>query len=311
MARRVLAVFALALGLLAGPASAQRRDNVDLELVLAVDVSRSMDEEEQRVQRDGYIQAFRHKSLIDAIKAGAGGRIAVTYVEWAEAAETTVPWTIIANAADAEAFAAKLEAAPLYTERRTSISAAIEYGVEQIEANEVNGARRVIDISGDGPNNYGDTITDARDAAVARKVTINGIPLQISQSSQYYDVPDLDKYYRDCVIGGQGAFIMPVKTMAAFAATLRAKLVSEVAGIDPSSEHGAPLFQLAQATQRSAPEKADCQVGERRSFGGFNNLGPPLGVLVSHRHCPSRRRRGPLAWWRSPHPPAAPADRRR
>jgi hypothetical protein len=277
MALRGLAVCALVLGLLAGPASAQRGAAVDLELVLAVDVSRSMDEEEQRLQRDGYIQAFRHKSLLNAIKSGAGGRIAVTYVEWAEAAETTVPWTIISSAAEAEAFAAQLEAAPLYTERRTSISSAIEYAVAQMETNEVNGARRVIDISGDGPNNYGTTILAARDAAIAKGVTINGIPLLMNAQSQYYDMPDLDKYYRDCVIGGQGAFIMPVKTMAAFAATLRAKLVSEVAGIDPSTAPGEPRFQLAQANVQSGrPEKTDCLAGERRGYyGGF---GPPVSI---------------------------------
>jgi hypothetical protein len=271
MALRGLAVCALVFALAVGPAAAQRQASVDLELVLAVDVSRSMDEEEQTLQRDGYIQAFRHKALIQAIKAGAGGAIAVTYVEWAESANTAVPWTIISNAAEAEAFAAKLEAAPLYTERRTSISSAIEYAVQQIDGNDITGARRVIDISGDGPNNYGTTITQARDAAVAKRVTINGIPLLMNTQNQYYDLPDLDKYYRDCVIGGQGAFIMPVKTMAAFAATLRAKLVSEVAGIDPSPAPGQPLFQLAQATR---VEKTDCLAGERRGYG----FGPPITV---------------------------------
>lgn len=283
MAKRGWAGLALALGLLAGPASAQRQSNVDLELVLAVDVSRSMDEEEQQVQRDGYIQAFRHKSLLDAIKAGTGGRIAVTYVEWAEFAEQTVPWTIISNAADAAAFAAKLEAAPLYTERRTSISSAIEYSVQLMESNDITASRHVIDISGDGPNNYGTAVTEARDAAVAKKITINGIPLLMNtQPSQFYDTPNLDKYYKDCVIGGQGAFIMPVKTMTAFAATLRAKLVSEVAGINPRSGPTEPLFQLAQATPRAAPQKTDCLSGERRGFGGpnggFRDFGPPAQI---------------------------------
>jgi hypothetical protein len=277
---------ALALGLLASPAGAQRRDVVDLELVLAVDISRSMDEDEQRTQRQGYVEAFRHPALLNAIRAGTGGRIAVTYVEWAEQAQQTIPWTIISNAAEAAAFAAKLEEAPLYTERRTSISTAIDYSVDLLEGNLINATRRVIDISGDGPNNYGRGIIEARDAAVARKITINGIPLLMNQPSQYSDFAELDKYYRDCVIGGQGAFVMPVKTMPAFAATIRAKLVSEVAGIAPREGPGEPRFQLAQAVQRPAPQKTDCMAGERRGFGGYGGYGYPPPEQIAPRITP-------------------------
>lgn len=270
---------ALALGLCVGPATAQRRSAIDLELVLAVDISRSMDEEEQRIQRQGYVEAFRSKALLDAIRAGVGGAIAVTYVEWAEYANQTVPWTVISNAAEASAFADKLAAAPIYAERRTSISAAIDYAVELMEANEFQAGRRVIDISGDGPNNYGRAILEARDAAIAKNITINGIPLLMNQPSQFADIPDLDKYYRDCVIGGRGAFVMPVKTMNAFAGTIRAKLVSEVAGIDPRSGPGEPAFQLAQAA-RPAPARTDCGGVERRGFLPDRNFRryPPLEI---------------------------------
>ncbi len=259
---------ALALAALIGPASAQRRDVVDLELVLAVDVSSSMDEEEQRVQRDGYVQAFRHKSVLDAIRSGTGGRIAVTYVEWAANPVQTVPWMIISNAAEAKAFADRLASEPLYTERRTSLANAIDYSVQLLETNPISAVRRVIDISGDGVNNWGDPVTAARDKAVAKNITINGIPLLMNQGSQFIDAPELDKYYRDCVIGGQGAFVIPVKTIDAFAGSVRTKLVSEIADLTPVQVPGQPRFQLAQATRPAPRAKANCLVGEQRGFGG-------------------------------------------
>jgi Protein of unknown function (DUF1194) len=239
--------------------SAQTRATipVDLELVLAVDVSASMDEEEQMIQRRGYAEAFRHPAVISAIKNSGEGRIAVTYLEWAEQVNQTVPWMVIANDRDARAFAAKLEAAPLYSQRRTSISNALATGGALIEQNQYQGVRRVIDISGDGPNNSGATVNVARDAVVGRGVVINGLPILLNKPTTWYDIADLDKYYKDCVIGGRGAFVLPVRSIGELAGTIRSKLVTEIADLGPR-ESG---FMLARAAAPVA--KADCTIGEK------------------------------------------------
>ena len=250
---RVAVVLAGALALLNGAASAQSR-GVDLELVLAVDVSGSMDPEEQRVQRDGYIQAFRNGAVLNAIRSGSFGRIAVTYVQWAARPEQTIPWTTISTAKEAQDFAAALEAAPLYSERGTSLSSAISFSTALFDSNAIESARKVIDISGDGPNNSGGPIVEARDAALAKGITINGIPILVNSQNAY--IP-LDQYYRACVIVGPGSFVIPVTTMEAFAGSIRAKLVSEIAGLTP------PRFQLAHGTPTRL---VDC--GERGNFGG-------------------------------------------
>lgn len=230
---------------------------VDLELVLAVDVSASMDEDEQLIQRRGYAEAFRHPAVISAIKNSGEGRIAVTYLEWAERANLTVPWMVIANERDARAFAAKLEAAPVYSQRRTSLSNALVTGAALIEQNQYQGPRRVIDISGDGPNNAGATVEAARDTVIGRGIIINGLPIQLNKPPSWYDIADLDEYYKDCVIGGRGAFVLPVRSIGELAATIRTKLVTEIADLSPR-ESG---FMLARATARTA--KADCLVGEK------------------------------------------------
>jgi hypothetical protein len=245
--------------MLSGPAAAQRRDGVDLELVLAVDVSGSMDAEEQRIQREGYVQAFRHGAIVSAIRAGVYGRIAVTYVEWAASPSQTVPWTTISNAKEAQDFAAAMEAAPLWSERGTSLSSAIEMSSELLESNPIAGARKVIDISGDGPNNSGGPVIAARDAALAKGITINGIPILVN--TQYALTP-LDQYYRECVMTGKGAFVIPVRTMDQFASSIRAKLVTEIADLSPAQAPREAQFQRAQA----APvRRADC--GARGGFG--------------------------------------------
>lgn len=267
--RRKHRAFAVALAsglalLAADPASAQRGQRVDLELVLAVDVSGSMDAEEQDVQRKGYVEAFRHGAVANAVRSGTFGRIAVTYVEWAMTPAQTVPWTIIATAKDAEAFAAALEARPIYSERGTSISSALAFSGELFDSNPYEGERRVIDISGDGANNAGPNVEGVRDAVVAKRVIINGLPILMNTAT------DLEQYYRGCVIGGRGSFVIPVKNIDMLAGSIRAKLVSEIAGITPSP---APKFQFAQATQ--AP-KYDCRFGERGGgYGRFGGVSPP------------------------------------
>ena len=193
-------------------ASAQSDDfdyDVDLELVLAVDVSRSMDPEEQRIQRTGYIEALRHPDVIDAAMSGPLGRIAVTYFEWAGPGDRTmiVPWTVIGGAADADAFAARLETAATTRISGTSISGAILYG-GGLFGKAFNGYRRTIDISGDGPNNAGPPVVEARDWIVSRGVTVNGLPMMLNRPTAFgpYGIPNLEIYYEDCVIGGPGAF---------------------------------------------------------------------------------------------------------
>jgi len=214
----------------AGPAQP-----VDLELALAVDVSNSIDLEEARMQRDGYVAAFRHPDIVRAIEHGMLGRIAVTYYEWAGDSHTRilVDWTVVEDAASANRFADRLQAAPLEMAPRTSITAAIEHGLREFPRNAFDGTRRVIDISGDGPNNGNAEVTAARDRAVASGIVINGLPIVNGRAdpSGNLPLPDLADYYRDCVIGGPGAFIVVARSFDEFGLAIRRKLISEIAGL--------------------------------------------------------------------------------
>lgn len=240
-------------------ASASRADEevtVDVELILAVDISFSMDIEEQRLQRLGYIDALRSEEFVGAVQGGMLGSIALTYVEWAGITEqrVIVPWTIITNRAEAEAFAEALATAPLRRVYRTSISTVIEVGTGLFIGNGFQGQRRVIDVSGDGPNNAGSIVTDARDIAVAAGITINGLPLMLKRSSSRFDIEKLDEYYTDCVIGGIGAFVEPVRTLEQFPMAIRRKIIREVAGLDLDQ----PLIWRA-----ADREPSDCLIGEK------------------------------------------------
>ena len=179
---------------------------VDVELVLAVDVSRSMDRDEQVLQRDGYVAALRDPEVLSAIRSGFVGRIALTYVEWGGRHEqrVVVPWRAIEIPADIEAFAAVLESSRAERRRYTSISGGLAFAAELFEANDFEGTRRVIDVSGDGPNNTGPPVTLLRDALVADGIVINGLPLMLSPYSSGVNnvLLDLESYYEDCVIGG-------------------------------------------------------------------------------------------------------------
>ena len=252
------APFALAKG---GPAA------VDAELVLAVDVSYSMDQEEQKLQRAGYAAALTSPDFLAALKSGPYGKIAVVYMEWASSRDTKVllDWTTIDGAASASAFADKLLEAPYRRASRTSVSGAIDASMALFENNGFDGIRRVVDISGDGPNNNGRPVTMARDEAVAKGVTINGLPLLIRPvRAAYMDIDDLDIYYRDCVIGGPGSFMIPVKDAKAFTDATRTKLVMEIADRTPL-----PVIRVA-ATEIEKP-KMSCTAGEdlwRRRYWG-------------------------------------------
>lgn len=230
---------------------------VDLELVLAVDVSRSMDVDEQNLQRQGYVAAFRHKDVIEAIASGLTGRIAVSYVEWAGPAyqTTLVPWTVIDGEAGAHAFADRLAAAPMSREHGTSISNSLIFVGPSFERNGLEGARRVIDVSGDGPNNMGVPVVSARDPLVALGITINGLPIMIKRPGGFASIENLDIYYEDCVIGGTGAFLVPVTDIQKLASAIRRKLVLEIAA--------RPAVTLVKASETKREPRVDCLIGER------------------------------------------------
>jgi len=233
-------------------------EEVDVALVLAVDVSYSMDLDELALQRSGYIEAFRSQQLHEAVAKGAIGKIAVTYFEWAggDFQHVVRPWTIIDSPQTAIAFAEELGEAPTRRGRRTSISGAIDLAVALLEQSKVAALRRVIDISGDGANNDGRPVNQARDAARDKGIAINGLPVMLKQAS-YFDIDNLDVYYEECVITGAGAFVIPIRERKQFADATRTKLVREIAQLPPGPQD---LVQKAQ----TQPSRVSCLQGERQ-----------------------------------------------
>lgn len=225
---------------------------VDVELVLAVDVSSSMDEGEFALQRAGYVQALRHPDFVNAVLSGARGRIAVTYFEWAGTVqqESVIPWQIIDSRDSADAFAAKLAVMPIEGSGGTSISNAVAFGASLLEHNGFRGEKKVIDISGDGPNNTGAPVEIARNNAVATGIIINGLPILVRPSGS---LEDIDRYYAECVTGGPGSFVLPIHLASEFITAIRRKLILEVSGVTD-----APGMLKIQAT-----EPVNCLVGER------------------------------------------------
>ncbi|MEE2760308.1 MAG: DUF1194 domain-containing protein, partial [Pseudomonadota bacterium] len=207
----ILAAAAMAWGF-GSHAAALERTPVDLELVLAVDVSGSVDFQEASLQREGYVKAIGSPEFAKAVAAGVLGRIAITYIEWAGEGvqDSILGWRIIDGTESARAFAKALASAPISTGPWTSISDAITFAVPLLEGNAFQGTRRVIDISGDGPNNVGSLVTEARAATIAKGITINGLPIinDRLQPSGRPQIKDLDRYYAACVIGGPGAFLV-------------------------------------------------------------------------------------------------------
>lgn len=242
--RRVLVVSILAAaGALASGAPAAQAQGlpVDLELILAVDCSGSVDEVEAQLQREGYIAALTSDRVINAIKSGENRRIGVAYVEWA--GETyqriIVDWTIIEDLDSAKAVAAKIAASPYMAIRWTSISAAIDFSVALFQKSPFESQRRVIDVSGDGKNNNGRDVVSARDAAVASGIIINGLPILNSREGGFGSGmrgfpsdPDLDTYYQNFVIGGPGSFMVPAESFDTFLQAIQSKLIREVANLD-------------------------------------------------------------------------------
>jgi hypothetical protein len=257
MPKLLAAVAGMALA--PGAGLAQEID-VDLELVLAVDVSRSMDPSEQQLQKDGYVAGLQHPEVLSAIRSGFSGKIAVTYVEWAGPGSQAViePWTLIDGEAAAAAFASAIAARPVSYLHGTSISGALLFTSTLFDGNGYRGARQVIDVSGDGPNNMGFPVLEARASVLNRGITINGLPIMLHESIDYfgsYSIADLDLYYEDCVIGGPGAFLITVENIDRIAEAIRRKLVLEIAG--------APAAIVPAQFALGRPPRIDCLIGEK------------------------------------------------
>ncbi len=250
-----LAFFLLAGDVLAGGPNVPETQ-LDVALVIAVDVSSSMESEEQGLQREGFVDAFRSSLVHEAIQNGVNGRIAVTYVEWSGVKDqrVLVPWTIIDSPEKAVSFSNLLAYQPIRQAGMTSISGIIDHSRKLFE--QLGGApvRRVLDISGDGPNNDGRHVADARDEAVADGIVINGLPIMFRRASGSTELEDLDLYFKECVIGGIGAFVLPLHDPEQFAMVVRTKIMREIAGIDDRRSLIVPVQQGAM----------NCITGEKR-----------------------------------------------
>jgi Protein of unknown function (DUF1194) len=263
----VIAAWAIAAGDVASVAAPDPRSqlaaakdsqpSVDVELVIAVDVSYSMDLDELAVQREGYAQAIVSKEFLQAMKSGPNSKVAVTYFEWSASSDQKViiPWRVIDGPETADAVAAEIMKTPVRRGSRTSISGAINFAMPLFDENPYKGTRRVIDISGDGPNNNGEPVVIARDAALAKGITINGLPIMVKEPSySTMDIDNLDFYYEDCVIGGPGSFVVSIKDRDKFKEAIRTKLLLEVAGRTPERR----IVPVAEKEPR-----VPCMIGEK------------------------------------------------
>jgi uncharacterized protein DUF1194 len=277
---------ASALLALCSSAPAAQQQQVDVKLVLAVDVSPSIDNQEFGVERVGTAAAFSDPDVINAIQNGSLGRIAVAMLDFSSAQfdKVVVNWTIVKDRAGALAFAAAIRNAPRTPGRRTSISSALELGSLLLEASEkdIQATRRVIDVTGDGPNNAGDPMTDVHDKTIAQGIVVNGLPVMDDMANGYY--PELDKYYAGCVTGGRGSFVVVVKSYKDYAAAMRHKLILEISQNDGTIKQAlnksenpllrkvavAPARTEAPPVLRSAPNEysKNCDI-----FGGFGGFG--------------------------------------
>lgn len=248
--RLVIALLGLALTL--RPPAARAAEPVDLLLVLAADVSRSVTEAKFRLQREGAAAAISHPDVLKAITSGPNRRIAVCFVEWATVGmqNVVVDWTLIGDGSSARNFGDRLIEAPRSFAGSTSISSAIDFSVNQLDRAPFTSERRVIDVSGDGNNNSGRPVTDARDDAIGKGIAINGLviltPLAESFRPEHTHPPGgLEKYFQDNVIGGFGAFTVVAEGHESFGRALTKKLVAEIAGLPPhqiAGAHSGPLI---------------------------------------------------------------------
>jgi len=268
----VAAVTAVALVLAASAATVPKFADsrasaipVDVELVIAVDVSYSMDPDEQALQREGYVLALTSKEFLQALHQGAHGKIAITYFEWAGQSDQKIlmPWRMIDGPESADAVAAEIARAPIRRASRTSISGGLRFAKPLFDDSGYRGLRRVIDVSGDGANNAGPLVELIRDDVLAAGITINGLPIMLKRPYKgTMDMDNLDEYYEDCVIGGPGAFVIPIREREKFIEATRTKLVLEVAGRQPD-----PQIVLTASRAR-----VSCTIGERmwqERWGGY------------------------------------------
>ena len=231
--RNALALAGGALALL-GPRPARAETSVDLQLVLAVDASGSVDQRRFNLQKQGYVAAFLNPKVLAAIRSGAYQSIAVTMFQWTgpRLQFEVIPWMVIRDEASAQAVSRAIDAVP----RRifgggTSISGAIDFGVTRFARGEIQSDRKVIDISGDGSNNGGRSASRARDEAVALGITINGLPILSVE-------PWLEEHFRDEVIGGPGAFLVAAQDFESFGDAIVKKLIAEIASLSPEAARG-------------------------------------------------------------------------
>ena len=234
--RRGAGLLAIIVSLVVLATIARAAEKVDLLLVLASDVSRSVDPEKFELQRRGYGHAMSDPRVIEAIRSGTNGRIGVCFTEWSGvmSQKLVIDWTAIGDASSARQFGDRILEAPRSFNDRTSISAAIDFAISQLERAPFESARRTIDVSGDGTNNSGRDAAAARDEAVAKGVTINGLVIlserPLAWNPEHTNPPGgLDNYYRQNVIGGPRAFVMAAQDFNAFGQALINKLIAEVA----------------------------------------------------------------------------------
>jgi Protein of unknown function (DUF1194) len=271
--------------------AAPSAEQVDLKLVLATDVSGSINTEEFELQRQGTADAFMDPEVIKSIQSGALGRIAVAMFDFSspEYDKVVLDWHIIRDKASATAFAKEVRDSPRSPGRRTSVSSALELGSTLIEgsAADIIATRRVIDVSGDGPNNDGDPMREVHDRVIGQGIVVNGLPVMDDNANGYF--PDLDKYYAACVAGGRGSFVVVAHSFKDFGAAMRHKLILEVSGIEPASKFAKiaptekPLLtkvaapggpnqqQVIRPGQNEFSENCDINGGFGR-FGGFNRF---------------------------------------
>jgi uncharacterized protein DUF1194 len=284
--RSLACLFALLL--VALPAAAQDKKEVDLALAMAIDISGSIDPDEAKLQREGYVLAFRDPVIVRAILGGPNGRIAVAYYEWSDSwmQKLLIDWTLLDSEASIAAFANHLADLPISIARRTSISGAIRYAIPLFGRNPYEPTRKVLDVSGDGSNNDGGLVTDMRYEALKERIVINGLPIMNDRPNPFGfpNEADLDRYYLHCVTGGPRSFVEVARNFEDFPRAVRKKLLQEVAERGPQSDFDTGALHLrdgARLAQGGRPRRVrddddytkfvkpeyelGCDVGERRS----------------------------------------------
>lgn len=285
---RLLACLCALLAIAALPVRAQEKVEIDLALAMAIDISGSIDPDEAKLQRQGYVTAFRDPAIVKAILAGPNGRIAVAYFEWSDAylQKLLIDWTLLDSEAAIAAFADRLAEAPVSIARRTSISGAIRFAVPLFARLPYAPQRKVLDISGDGSNNDGGLVTDMREEALKQRIGINGLPIMNGRPNPF-GFPaesDLDEYYLHCVTGGPRSFVEVAHDFEDFPRAVRKKLLQEVADLGSRSDveiariaigDGVRLAQATKPRRASAEEdytrfvrpgyEPGCDIGEKRS----------------------------------------------